>query len=209
MTGVSVGGRARPETPVMNTHRPHAALVAASAILAVAAPLAGATAPGTGGPAAAPAPTAAAPARPRGPATSVRPLNEADVNAFMETMAAAARARDVAKLASLLAEDADIALTSRVQGPERTTRFTKAQYVEMLDRGYLSMKDLEAYEYEIVEMHVQVAPDGRSATVDSQVVETITLGGRRHATRSHETTRVERREGRPVAVRVTATTTEN
>lgn len=138
--------------------------------------------------------------------TRAAPLTDAEVRSFMQSVAAAARARDVPRLAALLDDDAEIALTTRMQGVDRTNRISKADYVALLDRGYLSMKDLEAYEYDIVEMQVALDADGRAATVESQVVETITLGGRRHSTRSHETTRIERRQGRPVVVRVAATT---
>lgn len=145
-------------------------------------------------------PTAAA------PQTATAPLTDAEVRSFMQSIAAAARARDVPRLAALLDDDAEIALTTSMRGVDRTNRISKADYVALLDRGYLSMKDLEAYEYDIVEMQVALDADGRAATVESQVVETVTLGGRRHSTRSHETTRIERRQGRPIVVRVAART---
>jgi ketosteroid isomerase-like protein len=138
--------------------------------------------------------------------TRAAPLTDAEIRGFMQSVAAAARARDVPRLAALLADDAEIALTTRMQGVDRTNRISKADYVALLDRGYLAMKDLEAYEYDIVEMQVALDGDGRAATVESQVVETVTLDGRRHSTRSHETTRIERRQGRPIIVGVAAMT---
>jgi hypothetical protein len=149
--------------------------------------------------------TSAAASAPPGP-TASQALAETEVRAFMGALAVAARERDVARLAAALADDCTIELRSRIDGHERTTALTKAEYVQMLDRGYLSMRDLQAYDYRIVGMQVAIDADGRAATVHSQVSETAVMGGRASATRSEETTRVARRNGRLVAIAVTAIT---
>lgn len=192
--------RARPSaTPIASL--PLVAVLAACAVTACASAAGpGASAPTT----AVPAAVAATPT----PAVAAQPgaLVESEVRAFMGKVAVAARDRDVARLAAALADDCTIELRSRIDGRERTTSLTKAEYVLMLDRGYLAMKDLQDYDYRIVGMQVEIDADGRAATVRSQVRETAVMGGRTSATRSEETTRVVRRDGRLIAVAVSALT---
>lgn len=132
------------------------------------------------------------------------PLVEADVRKLMQQVEAAARARDVQRLAALLADDCTIELRTRMGGREHVTTFTKAEYVEMLTSGYAAMRDLQAYDYTIGELQVELEPTG--ATVRAVVHEAAVFPGGTVATRSEELSRVERRGDALLLVGVTATT---
>jgi ketosteroid isomerase-like protein len=132
------------------------------------------------------------------------PLVEADVRKLMQQVEAAARARDVPRLAALLADDCTIELRTRMGGREHVTTFTKAEYVEMLTSGYAAMRDLQAYDYTIGQMQVELEPAG--ATVRAVVHEAAVFPGGTVATRSEEVSRVERRGDALLLVGVTATT---
>lgn len=148
-----------------------------------------------------PAARAAAPAA---RVATAAPLAEAEVRALMERVEAAARARDVERLAALLAEDCRIELRTRIGGDERVTTFTKAEYVEMLTSGYAAMRDLKAYDYAMSDLRVQL--DGDGATVHAVVHEGAAFAGGTVATRSEEVSRVERRGDALLLVAVSATT---
>ena len=180
------------------TPLPAAPRLAAAILAATAALLAGGVSPA---------------ARADGPATqpasaqraTVAPLAESDVRALMERVEAAARARDVERLAALLADDCRIELHTRVGGTEQVTRFTKAEYVEMLTSGYAAMRDLQAYDYAMSDVRVEL--DDGGATVRAVVHEGAAFSGGTVATRSEEVSRVERRGDALRLVAVTATTT--
>jgi predicted lipid-binding transport protein (Tim44 family) len=152
----------------------------------------------------APAGAADAPARTAASATNAAPLAEAEVRALMQQVAFAARARDVERLAGLLADDCRIELRTTMGGREEVTQFTKAEYVQMLTSGYASMRELQAYDYELVELQVEIEP--RGATVRAIVHEAATFPGGTVATRSEEVSRVERRGDALQLVAVSATT---
>ncbi len=151
---------------------------------------------------------AAGAASPTAPAASraTAPLAEAEVRAFMRGVADASRRRDVEALAATLAPDCTIELTTRTAGAERTTQFTRDEYVGMLRNGYASMKDLEEYDYDVEDLAVELDAGGTGATVHARVRERAVFQGSESLTRSEETSRVERRDGRLALVSVTATT---
>ena len=132
------------------------------------------------------------------------PVDEAEVRALMQRVEAAARARDVQRLAALLADDCRIELRTHIGGDERVTTFTKAEYVEMLTSGYAAMRDLRAYDYRMSDLRVRLEPGG--ATVWAVVHEAAAFAGGTVATRSEETSRVERRGDALLLVAVSATT---
>lgn len=182
-------GRARPTTARNAVAAALALAVALAAALLVAPPF-----------------SRQADAAERAARSDAAPLTDAEVRGFIERIADAARSRDVARLGATLADDGRIELRSRIGGVERTTTFTKAEYVAMLDHGYASMRELEAYDYRIVDLKVTLDPGGRTATAHSTIRETVVIGGRSAATLSDEVTRIERRDGRLVVVAVSATT---
>jgi len=143
------------------------------------------------------------------PGTGARaapPLAESEVRAFMQTVEYAARARDVNRLGAVLAADCRIELRTRIDGQERVTLMTRAEYLEMLTTGYASLKDLDAYDYEVDDQQVALERDPPAATVVSHVTETVVFGGRRQITHSEETARVERRGDSLKVVAVSALT---
>jgi ketosteroid isomerase-like protein len=159
--------------------------------------------------AAMPSPRPSPAAAPTGATMAARigaPIAESEVRAAMQALEAAARRRDVDALAAMLADDCRIELRTRIDGREQVTRFTKAEYVGMLGGGYAAMRDLQSYDYELADVAVTVAPDGRSADVRARVRETAVLAGRTLVTHGDEQSRLERRDGRLAFVAVTATT---
>jgi hypothetical protein len=135
------------------------------------------------------------------------PLSEPEIRAFMRTVEYAARARDVERLGATLATDCRIELRTRIGGQERVTLMTREEYLEMLTSGYASLKDLDAYDYQVDDQQVALENDPPAATVVSHVTETIEFGGRRQVTHSEETARVERRGDSLKVVAVSALTT--
>ena len=140
-------------------------------------------------------------------AQAAPPLSEAEVRAFMSTVEHAARARDVQRLGATLASDCRIELRTQIGGRERVTLLTREEYLEMLTSGYASLKDLDAYDYQVDDQQVTLERDPPAATVVSHVTETIVFGGQRQVTRSEETARVERRDDGLRVVAVSALTT--
>jgi hypothetical protein len=172
--------------------RPAAPRLAALLVVGAAVPLAGTTAPSAGA------------ETPAARVATAAPVAAADARALMQQVEAAARARDVQRLAALLAEDCRIELRTRTAGGEAATKFTKAEYVRMLTSGYAAMGDLRAYDYRIDELHVEL--DAGGATVRAVVRETAVFDDGTVATRSDEVSRVERRGDAVVLVEVIATT---
>lgn len=139
------------------------------------------------------------------PVRAAEPLEEREVRAFVTAVADAARDRDVDRLAAAIADDCRIELRTRIGSREHVTAVDKAEYVAMLRDGFIALKDLERYDYEVGS--VEVAIDGATAAnVHAVITETLVYGGRSTTTVSEEQSRVERRGGRLVIVAVTATT---
>jgi hypothetical protein len=135
------------------------------------------------------------------------PLSEGEVRTFMTGVERAARARDVQQLAATLAPDCRIELRTRIGDQERVTLMTRDEYLEMLTSGYAALKDLAAYDYEVVDEKVVLEHDEPAATVVSHVTETVVFGGQRQVTHSEETARIERRADGLKVVAVSALTT--
>jgi hypothetical protein len=140
-------------------------------------------------------------------ALAAPPLTDGEVRAFMSGVEAASRARDVPRIAAMLAPDCRIELRTRIGGRERVTLMTRDEYVELLTSGYASFKDLQDYEYEVSDQRVTLEHDAPAATVVSHVTETIVFSGHRQVTESEETARVERRADGIRVVAVSALTT--
>lgn len=139
------------------------------------------------------------------PVRAAEPLHEREVRAFVAAVADAARARDVERLAAAIADDCRIRLRTRVGSREHVTDVDKAEYVAMLRDGFIALKDLERYDYQVGS--VEVTLDGATAAnVHALITETLVYGGRSLTTVSEEQSRVERRGGRLAIVAVTATT---
>jgi len=134
------------------------------------------------------------------------PLAVPEVRTFMAEIAAASNTRDVDRIAAFLASDCRIELRTLLDGSERVSLLTRAEYVAMLKNGYAGLSDLAEYDYRVDAQQVTLEADPPGATVVSSVTETFTFNGRRHATHSEETARVERRGGRPMVVAVSSLT---
>jgi hypothetical protein len=133
-------------------------------------------------------------------------LAAGEVQALMAEVAAASNARDVNRLAALLAPDCRIELRTEIGGREAITLYTRAEYVAMLTSGYASMADLSDYDYHVDHQQVTIEPDDPAATVVSDVSESFTFQARHLTTHSEETARVERRDGRAMVVAVESLT---
>ena len=134
------------------------------------------------------------------------PLTEPEVSKLMTTVEFASRARDVARLGATLSGDCRIELTTRIAGQERVTLMTRDEYLELLTNGYAALKDLQEYDYAVDAQQITLERDGSAATVVSRITETVVFGGQRQVTHSEETARVERRDGAPKVVAVSALT---
>ncbi len=142
-----------------------------------------------------------------GPRARAAPArSESEVRALMSTVEHASRARDVQRLGAALAADCRIELRTQIGGQERVTLLTREEYLEMLTSGYASLKDLDAYDYQIDDERITFESEPPAATVVSQVTETVVFGGQRQVTHSEETARVERRGDGLKVVAVSALT---
>ena len=121
-------------------------------------------------------------------------LTEAEVRSFIEEIDATARARDVQALGRHLSADCIVTLQSSIGGEERTTRLTRVEYLDLLERGFAAIRDLERYEYQSTILTVALNADGRHAIVTSEVNETAVMDGRETKTESVEADTVEKSE---------------
>jgi hypothetical protein len=139
-------------------------------------------------------------------APAAPPLVPAEARALMTEIAAASDARDVKRLAATLAADCRIELRTLIEGQERVTLYTRDDYLAMLEHGYAAMADLEDYHYAVHELSLTLETDPPAATLVSAISESFTFQGRHRETRSEETSRLERRDGRLMLVAVSSLT---
>ena len=130
----------------------------------------------------------------------------AEVRAFMARVEDASRARDLERIAAVLAPDCRIELRTTVDGKEHVSLLTRAEYIEILSSGFAALHDLEKYDYQVSKLDIALDKDPPGATVVAQVHEAFVFNGRPFSTDSRETSRVERRAGELKLVAVSAET---
>lgn len=140
------------------------------------------------------------------PAGADGPLGTAEVRTFMAGIASAARDRDVSRLGAAMADDCRIELRTLVSGREEISLLTRGEYLEQLEGGYAALADPAHYDYRVTAQRISLEQEPTAATVISRVTETVSSRGRRTATASEETARLERRDGRLLLVAVSTLT---
>lgn len=140
------------------------------------------------------------------PARADQRLDAAEVRTFMAGVASAARARDLSRLGAAMADDCRIELRTLIDGHEEITLLTRAEYLEQLEGGYAALAEPEQYDYRVTAQRISLEREPSAATVVSRVTETVSSRGRRLATATEETARLERRDGRLRLVAVSSLT---
>ena len=134
-------------------------------------------------------------------------LTDSAVRALMAEVVAASKARDVGRIGALLADDCTVAFFGSDATQPRLDEMTRDQYLARLRDGYSSLSALKAYDYAAGNLQVALSADGRQASVDADVTETLSFNDHEVVTRSHEASVVELRDGRALIVKVTGSVT--
>ena len=129
---------------------------------------------------------AADPAAPR--------ITERQVRDLVEKATRAANARDVPAIMQTLADDAKVVLDFRGPGGKRQrARMNRDQYGAHAREG---MRRMDKYAYRRERVDIAIAPDGRSATVKSQIREIAEYRGSTVVASIDETSTLALREGK-------------
>lgn len=134
-------------------------------------------------------------------------LTEESVRALMAEVVAASKARDVARIGSVLARDCKVAFFGSDPAQPRLDEMTRDQYLARLTDGYSSLSALKSYNYAASNLKIALSGDARQAVVDADVTETLSFNDHEVVTHSHEASVIEFRDGRPLIVKVAGTVT--
>lgn len=126
-------------------------------------------------------------------------ITESRVKALLDTLDRAARSLDTTALIAHFSDD--IVITLEAPGPEGPQRFrwNKQEYAKQLDEGY---EDIEDYRFERTDTSIRIAPDGRTARVETRMTETIRMRGQRIFAVTRDKAQMELRDGRLVITRL-------
>lgn len=130
-------------------------------------------------------------------------LQEPDVKAFMQEVAAASQARDVERIGNLMSADCVVVFSD--QAGHVAGELTRESYLSRLREGTTALGDVAGYRYQMENLRVQLTADARQAIVDADVTEALRYNERDIVTHSHEASVVERRDGVLKLVKVTGT----
>lgn len=129
---------------------------------------------------------AADPAAPR--------ISERQVRDLVDKSTRAANARDVPAIMQTLAGDAKVVIDFRGPGGKRQrARMNRDQYEARAREG---MRQMDKYAYRREKVDIAIAPDGRSATVKSQIREIAEYRGSTVVAAIDETATLAFREGK-------------
>lgn len=128
-----------------------------------------------------------------GSGAPVAGLGESEIEAVLQQIDAAVEDHDVDGIMAHIAEDAELAVTTRMGGRSQTQQLSASQYRRALKEAFEQSQD---YEYERIEAKIDVALDGASATVDSRIEESMRIRGRNFRSDTDENAVFEHRDGR-------------
>ena len=113
------------------------------------------------------------------------------IEKLLEKIDTAAEERDVDGLLEYLSEDVVITMTVQMAGRESTDSFTRQKYAVIARQALRAVRD---YDYDRINTSIVMNGDGRSAVVESEIVESMTINGRRIDSITHETSQIEVRD---------------
>jgi hypothetical protein len=127
-------------------------------------------------------------------------ISERQVRDLVEKATRAANARDVTAIMQTLAGDAKVVLDFRGPGGKRQrARMNRDQYEAHTRAG---LRQMDKYAYRREKVDIAIAPDGRTATVKSQVREVAEYRGSTMVAAIDETATLAFRDGRLLFVAV-------
>ena len=128
------------------------------------------------------------------PAAQRGGITKEQVEAVLEKLDRAIENRDVDGVLANFSDNAQIKIT--IEGTGSTMVFTKSQYASNLKEGWGSV---DAYEYSRRNTNIIVSPDGKSATVADDVLESVTISGQVLRTMTSEVATLSLEDGKLVA----------
>jgi len=128
-------------------------------------------------------------------------ITKAEVRAMLSRVEQASRAEDVEAVIGFMTDDVEISITAR--GPLGSTKKTmdRDEYERELRLGMALTED---YDFRTHVKSVTIAPDGLSAVVKVDIYEVVEMFGIKATSVSHETSLVQRRDGRLKFVKINA-----
>lgn len=128
-------------------------------------------------------------------------ITEQQVKALLEEMDRAANNNDADAVVALMSEDARLSVTVEGFGPTQNFSFDREQYEAHIKQS-LGMTDV--YDYKRGETVIKVEPDGQSAFVIADIIETTKIGELTIGTVSRHTSTLELEDGKLVITRSAA-----
>ncbi len=124
------------------------------------------------------------------PSQAEQRLTKAEVTKILNSVTAAAQARDIEGVMQHFATDAVIILQTEGRSYPMTTEQYRAQTVQ-------GWKQMPKSTLEIKNIQIKLSPDGKKATATDVSVETADLDGRKIKAETHETAEIELVDGVP------------
>lgn len=128
-------------------------------------------------------------------------ITEQQVNAFLQEMDRAANNNDADGILALMSKDVRLSIKIEGFGPTQTLSFDREQYRTHLKQS-LGMTDV--YDYKRGETVIKIEPDGQSAFVVADIMETSKIGQQTIGTIARETSTLEMEDGKLVVTRTAA-----
>lgn len=128
-------------------------------------------------------------------------ITEQQVNAFLQEMDRAANNNDADAILALMSKDVRLSVKIEGFGPTQNLSFDREQYKTHIKQS-LGMTDV--YDYKRGETVIKIEPDGQSAFVVADIMETAKIGQQTIGTIARETSTLEMEDGKLVVTRSAA-----
>ena len=124
-----------------------------------------------------------------------RKITESEVLELMNKVEAAAKIHDPVAITDNMSEKVEIKVTNSAPGNTQTSRFNRDQYRNVLLQTYAGGSN---YTYSRQRTLVEISPDGKTAIVMAEVLESIMVNGRLIRSISAEVSTLGRENGKLV-----------
>lgn len=128
-------------------------------------------------------------------------ISEQEVQSVIQAVDKAANDRSVKGILTHMADDVVVKLILTDGSQNKLYSLNRAQYAMLLEEGFKVAKE---YEYGRKDTTISIAPDGKSAEVSSQTIETLTFPDGSQRSEAEETAILELRNGKVVITSVKA-----
>ena len=128
-------------------------------------------------------------------------ISEQEVQSVIQAVDKAANDRSVEGILTHMSDDVVVRLILTDGSKNKLYSLNRAQYAMFLEEGFKVAKE---YEYGRKGTKISIAPDGKSAEVSSQTIETMTFPDGSQRSEAEETATLELRNGKVVITSVKA-----